>query len=159
MLIAAVINVRSLKVPNNLSLPATLAGWVVAGLVSAAVGIPSQGGGILPSLAAAGLGLFLLLPFYVARFLGAGCVKMQMAFGAWIGCALGLEPAAWLSGLATLAGGLLTLVVGIVAIMIARKRRQVDGNPVVRFGLFPAQVTLSLGSIACVAAAGLLGWI
>src|SRR5882672_809535 len=82
LLIAAVVYARSLIVPNRLSYPSILAGWLVAFAISASVEIPSAGGGIFPSLAATAVGFLLLIPFYKSGWLGAGCVKMQMAFGA-----------------------------------------------------------------------------
>src|SRR5687767_5915495 len=94
MLAAAIINAGTLLSPNLLSLPTIVAGWLVAVAISASNTIPSQGGGVIPSLAASAIGFFLLLPFYAKAGLGAGCVKMQAAFGAWVGCALGLPAAA-----------------------------------------------------------------
>jgi Flp pilus assembly protein protease CpaA len=108
MTIAAVINARTLKVPNRLTLPALAVGLVVAILVSGLGNVPSRGGGIVASFSGAGVGLALLLPFWLAGWLGGGCVKMQAAFGAWIGCALSPSHAALLVTLATVVGGLLT---------------------------------------------------
>src|SRR5262245_24035594 len=104
LLIAAVINARTLTVPNRLSLAAALAGWLWALATSALIGIPSRGGGIIPSLAASAAGLLLLIPFYKHGWLGGGCVKMQMAFGAWVGCAIGLPQALFVTAFATVAG-------------------------------------------------------
>src|SRR5713101_5269881 len=97
MLMAAIINARTLKVPNRLSIPATLTGWLVAIAVSCSIGVPSNGGGIFASLVSTVLGFVLLIPFYSAGWLGAGCVKMQMAYGAWVGGALSLPSAAWIT--------------------------------------------------------------
>jgi prepilin peptidase CpaA len=155
LLIAAVINARTLSVPNRLSLPATVAGWLLALLLSVSAGIPSQGGGILPSLAATAIGFLLLIPFYASGWLGAGCVKMQMAFGAWVGCALDFSAAAWVTGLATLMGGVITAI----GALIAARRSQGPEEAGSRFRFFPAQITLSLGSVCGVVAAGLLGWL
>ncbi len=152
MLIAAVYNARSLAVPNRLSLPAIVAGWLVALLVSAAVGIPSQSGGLPSSLVGTVIGFLLLAPFYVSGWLGAGCVKMQMAFGAWVGCALGFSAAARVTLFATLAGGLLTAISVLVTIAVQRWKAQEQASLRSRF--FPAQVTLSVGSVCGVIAAG-----
>jgi prepilin peptidase CpaA len=154
MAVAAAVNVRTLMVPNRLSLPAAIAGLVAALLVSCSVGLPSVGGGILASLAAATTGLLLLLPFYVMGGLGAGCVKMQAAFGAWVGCALAPVPAVLLVGLGTL-GGLLLTVVGALA---QRRAAEPEGPEDQRSRLFPAQVTLSLGTICAVAVLIVADW-
>jgi prepilin peptidase CpaA len=155
MLIAAIVNLRSLTVPNLLTLPALLAGWFAAFAITASAEIPSRGGGILPSLIASAVGFLLLIPFYNSVSLGAGCVKMQMAFGAWVGCAVGLPAAVWVMGLATIAGALLTAIAGLYA--VRRLRSNVGAG--VCTHLFPAQVTLSLGSVCGVVAAGLIGWV
>jgi Flp pilus assembly protein protease CpaA len=154
LLIAAVINVRSLTVPNRLSLPAILAGWLVAVAISASLAIPSQGGGLLSSLAATVVAFLLLVQFWSSGWLGAGCVKMQMAFGAWVGCAVDVSAAALVTSVATIAGGLLTAICAFIA--SRRLRTGAEADP--RLQLFPAQVTFSLGSIGGVLTAGWLEW-
>jgi hypothetical protein len=116
--------------------------------------IPSQGGGLLPSLVATGIGFGLLVLFYRSGWLGAGCVKMQMAFGACVGCALGLPAAAWVTGLATVVGILLTALGALITVGWRRAHEKTGSGP----HLFPAQITLSLGSVCGVVVAGLLGW-
>ena len=144
MAIAAVINARNLRVPNKLSIPALAAGWVAAILVSSDLGIPSQGGGFFSSLVAALIGFALLLPFYLTGWLGAGCIKMHTAFGAWIGCALPPSSAAMLMALCTLLGGGLS----IFGYAVKKQSLSYQETPDMRGRLFPAQVTLSLGAIA-----------
>jgi Flp pilus assembly protein protease CpaA len=155
LVIAAIINVRSLTVPNRLSLAAALAGWLTAIAIDASGAIPSQGGGLAPSLAAAAVGFLLLIPFYQRGWLGAGCVKMQMAFGAWVGCALGLPIAVLVTAIATLAGMLLTAVGASMAVV--RLRSQAEAGTWTY--LYAAQFDLSLGSVCGVIVAGLVGWI
>jgi Flp pilus assembly protein protease CpaA len=154
MVVAAAINARTLRVPNRLSLSATVGGWVVALLVSSSIGVPSQGGGIVASLAGSAVGFILLLPFYAPGLLGGGCVKMQIAFGAWVGCALPIVPAAGLTAFATLAGVLVTIIAPAPAILSAKVRRKQLSSP-----LFPAQVTMSLGSVGGMLVPFLIGWI
>jgi Flp pilus assembly protein protease CpaA len=155
LLIAAIVNLRSLMAPNWLSLPAILAGWLVAFAISASVEIPSRGGGILPSVGATAVAFLLLVPFYQSCGLGAGCVKMQMAFGARVGCAVGLPAAVLVTVFATIAGALFTAIGALYAVLQLRSREGVG----VCSHLFPAQVTLSLGSVCGAAAAGLKGWL
>jgi prepilin peptidase CpaA len=155
LLLAALINARSLAVPNRLSLSALVGGWLAAIAVSASVGGPTRGGGILPSVAATAVALLLLLPFYRSGWLGAGCVKMQMAFGAWVGCALNLPSAVLVTGLTTMIGELVT---ALAAASAAVRFRSADRGDAETF-LIPAQIPLSLGSLGGVITAGLLGWI
>jgi Flp pilus assembly protein protease CpaA len=155
LLLAALINARSLLVPNRLTFAAILAGWLLALAISAGIAIPSRGGGFLPSLAASAVGLLLLIPFYKSTGLGAGCVKMQMAFGAWVGCALDLSAAVRMTAFATVVGGLLTAVVVLICVGVLKLFEEGELSD----RQLPAQVTLSLGSIGGVIAAGWFGWI
>jgi len=94
MIVAAIINARTQRVPNGLSIGGILAGLLSAATVDAFHTRFAGAGSFTASLAAALTGFALLLPAYFIGGLGAGCLKMQMAFGAWIGCALPVSPAA-----------------------------------------------------------------
>ena len=158
LVLAAVINARTLMVPNRLSLPAAVGGWSIAFLVSGLQGIPSQGGGILASLVGTGIGFALLLPFYATGYLGAGCVKMQAAFGAWVGCTLSPAQTAQMVGLGTVVGALLSAALWLIMwrININRANRQDPDSHL--FRLVPAQVTLSVGSISAAVALVVMAW-
>src|SRR5262245_45329461 len=83
MIVAAVIDGWKLKVPNWLTFPLVLSGWLL-GLLHNFDLLPSTGtGGIGASLAGTALGFALLWPVYAIGGMGAGDVKMQMGFGAW----------------------------------------------------------------------------
>jgi prepilin peptidase CpaA len=96
LLASAVIDFWKLKVPNWLTFPMILSGWGYGALVSFdAVDTiypdGSMGGHFGASLALTGIGLALLLPVYAIGGMGAGDVKMQMGYGAWIGAHYGWE--------------------------------------------------------------------
>jgi prepilin peptidase CpaA len=96
MIVAAVIDGWKLKVPNWLTFPLVLSGWGLGlvhtfGLFTDATGH----GDILASLAGTALGFALLFPVYAVGGMGAGDVKMQMGFGAWIGAFYG----SWTEGM------------------------------------------------------------
>jgi prepilin peptidase CpaA len=78
LVVAAVIDGRSRRVPNWLTFPMALAGLVVAFVV----GGP---GALGTSAAGLALGLALLLPLYSIGGMGAGDVKLLAALGAWTG--------------------------------------------------------------------------
>src|SRR3954471_20168492 len=85
MIVAAVIDGWKLKVPNWLTFPLVFSGWGL-GLCHTYGLLANTGSGVLgPSLAATALGFILLFPVYAIGGMGAGDVKMQMGFGAWIG--------------------------------------------------------------------------
>jgi prepilin peptidase CpaA len=90
MVVAAVIDGWKLKVPNWLTFPLVLSGWGL-GLLHNFGLLPATGvGGIGASLAGTALGFALLFPVYAIGGMGAGDVKMQMGFGAWVGAFYGL---------------------------------------------------------------------
>jgi prepilin peptidase CpaA len=75
---AAIIDGRSLRVPNWLTVHFLFGGWIYA---------YSSGGGslLLWSIAGAAVGLLSLLPLYAIGGMGAGDVKLMAGVGAWIG--------------------------------------------------------------------------
>ena len=92
MIVAAVIDGWKLKVPNWLTLPLVLSGWVLGLLHNFDVLVGSTGaGGIGASLAGTLLGFVLLVPVYAIGGMGGGDVKMQMGFGAWVGAFYGFD--------------------------------------------------------------------
>ncbi len=93
MIVAAVIDGWKLKVPNWLTYPLILSGWSLGVLHSCGLLESTGSGGIGASLAATALGFLLLFPLYGIGGMGAGDVKMQMGFGAWIGSFYGLRAA------------------------------------------------------------------
>src|SRR5437868_11465934 len=123
MILAAVIDGWKLKVPNWLTFPLVLSGWGLGLLHSFGLLAGTGEGGIGASLAATALGFALLFPVYAIGGMGAGDVKMQMGFGAWVGAFYGfgaedkpgvLGVVFWAFCLAVLIGGVLAL--GMIAI-------------------------------------------
>jgi len=91
MIVAAVIDGWKLKVPNWLTFPLVLSGWAL-GLCHNLGWLEGTGsGGIGSSLAATALGFGLLFPLWLIGGMGAGDVKMQMGFGAWVGAFYGVN--------------------------------------------------------------------
>ncbi len=119
MIAAAVIDGWKLKVPNWLTFPLVLSGWLLGLLHNCHLLPDSTGsGGIGASLAGTALGFALLFPVYAIGGMGAGDVKMQMGFGAWIGAFYGfgtektpssLSIIFWAFCLAVIIGGVLAL--------------------------------------------------
>jgi len=74
---AAVIDGWKLKVPNWITFPLIIGGWVYS---TAYFGWPGLGW----SLVGTGVGLALLLPAYAIGGMGAGDVKLLAGVGAWV---------------------------------------------------------------------------
>ncbi len=107
--IAAVwFDVRERRIPNAL----TVSAFVIALVARSFFGLPALGSG----LAGAGLCFLLSLPFFLARGLGGGDVKLLTAFGAL----LGLERIAPALAVTALVGGLLAVVEMVRRRAIAR---------------------------------------
>jgi prepilin peptidase CpaA len=106
LVIAAAIDLWKLKVPNWLTYPMIISGWISA-LVT--VGWDGLWASFVLSL----FGLALLLPLYAIGGMGAGDVKMQAGFGSWVGAIYGLGAGFWivLYGfcLAAVIGGVIAL--------------------------------------------------
>ena len=114
MVVAAVIDGWKLKVPNWLTFPLILSGWLL-GLLHNLDLLPGTGvGGFGSALAGTALGFALLLPVYAIGGMGAGDVKMQMGFGAWVGAFFAVGEALsiifWAFCLAVVIGGFLALI-------------------------------------------------
>jgi prepilin peptidase CpaA len=90
MIVAAVIDGWKLKVPNWLTFPLILSGWALGGAHDLGWLSGTGEGGIGAALAGTALGFILLYPIHAIGGMGAGDVKMQMGFGAWVGAFYGL---------------------------------------------------------------------
>lgn len=86
VIVAAYVDGKELRVPNKLTYPMIIAGWIYS---SIAYGMAGDGWyvGLGWSLAGTAVGLATLLPAYSIGGMGAGDVKMMAGIGAWVYCA------------------------------------------------------------------------
>jgi prepilin peptidase CpaA len=121
--IAAVIDVRSRRIPNWVSGAALLVGVLVHAW---------QDGlnGVLLALTGAALGLAILLPLYVIKAMGAGDVKLLLGVGALVGPHLLVSIAVY----AAVAGGLMSAYV-----LVRRHRLLAFVNDIVVLRQAPAR--------------------
>ena len=99
MILAAFIDGWALKVPNWVTLPLILSGWLLGLMHDCGLSPDGGTGGLLRSIGGTALGFVLLFPMLAIRGVGEGDVKMQMGFGAWVAAFFG-------SGATTEAAGL-----------------------------------------------------
>ncbi len=86
VIVAAYIDGKELRVPNMLTIPMIIAGWIYSMIAYQLTG-DGWYVGLGWSLAGTAVGLATLLPAYSIGGMGAGDVKMMGAIGAWIYCA------------------------------------------------------------------------
>lgn len=93
MIACAVIDWWKLKVPNYLTFPLILTGWLLGLLHNFDVHLLGEAGhgGFGAAIASTFLGFGLLFPILAINGVGAGDVKMTMGFGSWIGAFFGFE--------------------------------------------------------------------
>jgi prepilin peptidase CpaA len=107
LLAAAVIDWRTMRIPNWLT-----AAGVLSGLAINASQTPSLAAGLALGAGGMAVGFALLLPLYLLRVMGAGDVKLMAAVGAFLG------------PLAVLKAALFVFVVGgLAAVAFAVSRR------------------------------------
>lgn len=99
---AAVLDVRSARIPNLLTFTGALLGLV-------AQATWADGAGLAWSALGAATGLAVFFPFFALGGMGGGDVKLMAALGAWIGWRDVLSAALY----AAVAGGVLAVVVSL----------------------------------------------
>jgi prepilin peptidase CpaA len=167
LVVAAVIDGLKLKVPNWITFPMVISGWIYSAMFSPFAGWE----GLMYSVTGTVVGLALLLPAYAIGGMGAGDVKLLAGIGAWM----------W--GTATLyAFAASAIVGGIIAVLMVVVRRgwskhqsqfwmicneilavkdpeklsAIAAERKPSMMLLPYGIPIAIGSIAYFAAAGLL---
>ena len=88
VIVAAVIDGMELRVPNRLTYPFIIAGWIYSffafGFASGSWNTWDASVGLGWSLWGTCVGLLCLLPFWCIGFMGSGDVKMMAGIGAWV---------------------------------------------------------------------------
>ena len=109
LIVAAVIDGLKLKVPNWITFPMIISGWIYSATLSPYAGWE----GLMYSVIGTVVGLALLLPLYAIGGMGAGDVKLLAGVGAWV----------W--GTSTLyAFAISAIVGGVIAVLMVVMRRK-----------------------------------
>jgi prepilin peptidase CpaA len=109
LILAAVIDGLKLKVPNWITFPMIISGWVYSATLAPIAGWE----GLMWSLLGTAVGLALLLPAYAIGGMGAGDVKLLAGIGAWC----------W-STTTLYAFAVSTIIGGMIAILMVVLRRK-----------------------------------
>jgi hypothetical protein len=97
------------------------------------------------------LALLIMWPIFRIYGLGAGCVKAQMPFAAWICAALPLLPALAFIAAATIAGLIVTFVYLRTGVVDLPDEGQISYA-------FPAQITMTVVAVAGVIACWMISY-
>lgn len=108
LIVAAVIDGRQLKVPNWITFPMIISGWVASGVLYGWAGL-------VASLMGTGIGLGLLLPAYAIGGMGAGDVKLLAGVGAWVG----FSQTFW----AFIVSAIIGAIIAVIMVVVSRKWR------------------------------------
>jgi prepilin peptidase CpaA len=103
LVVAALIDGYKLKVPNWITFPMILSGWIYGAVVGGWLGLGT-------SLMGTVVGLALLLPAYAIGGMGAGDVKLLAGVGAWMGA----RDTFWAFAVSAVVGGLIALAMVLV---------------------------------------------
>jgi prepilin peptidase CpaA len=164
LVVAAVIDGWKLRVPNWITFPMILSGWMASAALFGWVGL---GCSLLGS--AAGLGL--LLPLYAIGGMGAGDVKLLAGVGAWVG----LSQILWAFVVSAMVGALIAILMVVwnrkwrhhqrqflhilTEIMIIRDPNQLSAIAAERKSrmmLLPYGIPIAIGTIGYFAYLGML---
>lgn len=126
MIVGAIIDGWKFKVPNKLTFPLILSGWLLGAVYTFTgapevlyVPTPDDSNRLLASLMLTGVAFLLLGPVYLINYMGAGDVKLLMGLGAWIGAIYGRTQGTWFFFYAYCCGVLLG---GVLAILMMLPR-------------------------------------
>lgn len=115
VIVAAVIDGFELRVPNRLTYPFIIAGWIYSffafGFADGSWNTVHAGIGLSWSLWGTCVGLMCLLPFWWIGFMGSGDVKMMAGIGAWV---FG-EHTMWAFGITVVVGAILAVAMMLLS--------------------------------------------
>jgi prepilin peptidase CpaA len=170
LIVAAVIDGIQLKVPNWITFPMIISGWVYSTIAFAVDG-QAWYVGLAWSLAGTALGLALLMPPYAIGGMGAGDVKLLAGVGAWVHCSntmmafcvsviigglIAVGQIAWKRGFRKHFGQMLYITNEIVAVKNPETLAQIAAQRKSSMCLLPYGIPICIGTIAYFAWMGLL---
>jgi len=164
LIVAAVIDGLKLKVPNWITFPMILSGWVFNSAFSPYT--EWWGEGLWFSLIGTAVGLGLLLPAYAIGGMGAGDVKLLAGVGAWmggtvtfyafaasalVGGVIAIGMILWTKSWAKHKAQFFGIANEIITIKDPEKLSEIAAERKPRMFLLPYGIPIAIGSIACFA--------
>jgi prepilin peptidase CpaA len=164
---AAVIDGLKLKVPNWITFPMIISGWLYSALLSPYPGWE----GLFLSIVGTAVGLGLLLPAYAIGGMGAGDVKLLAGVGAWmwgtvtfyaftvsaiVGGVIAIGMVLWRKSWNKHKNQFWSIVNEIVTVKDPEKLSEIAAERKPRMFLLPYGIPIAIGSIAYFAWSGML---
>ena len=154
LIVGTIMDLKTGKIYNKYTYSAALLALLLATAKAIGVPVPIRGG-LESCLGTAAIAFGLLFLFWIFSGIGGGTVKLQMAFGAWLGCAVDLRYG-WRLAVASFAAiGVTWLVMlGFVYLIRFKIRGRASWAPTVSGGLI-----LCIGNAIGIAVSDALGWV
>ena len=167
LVVAAIIDGLKLKVPNWITFPMIISGWVYSATLSHYPGWE----GFWLSIIGTAVGLGLLLPAYAIGGMGAGDVKLLAGVGAWlwgtvtfyaftvsalVGGVIAIGMVIWTKSWTKHKNQFWSIVNEIVTVKDPEKLAEIAAERKPRMFLLPYGIPIAIGSIAYFAWAGML---
>lgn len=168
LVVAAVIDGLQLKVPNWITFPMIVSGWIYSTAFSPYAGWE----GLWLSLIGTAVGLALLLPPYAVGGMGAGDVKLLAGVGAWmwgtntlyafavtalVGGVIAILMVLWAGAWQKHKNQFWSILNEIATVKDPEKLSEIAAERKPRMFLLPYGIPIAIGSIAYFACTGMLG--
>jgi prepilin peptidase CpaA len=168
LVVAAVIDGLQLKVPNWITFPMIVSGWIYSTAFSPYAGWE----GLWLSLIGTAVGLALLLPPYAVGGMGAGDVKLLAGVGAWmwgtntlyafavtalVGGVIAIFMVLWAGAWQKHKNQFWSILNEIATVKDPEKLSEIAAERKPRMFLLPYGIPIAIGSIAYFACTGMLG--
>lgn len=168
LVVAAVIDGMKLKVPNWITFPMIISGWVYSATLSPFAGWE----GLWLSLIGTAVGLALLMPAYAVGGMGAGDVKLLAGVGAWMwgtttlyafavsalfGGVIAVAMVLWAGAWQKHKNQFWSILNEIVTVKDPEKLSEIAAERKPRMFLLPYGIPIAIGSIVYFAFSGMLG--
>ena len=149
LVIAGFYEIKTYRVPNALTLAAIFSAFAFS--LVASFFSPDRAGGLLTTFVGMMIGGAVFIPFYAKGVLGAGCVKAQAAFGAWIGAGMSIAACCKVVLIATVVAAAVATVIYYLVVQWRKQERDVEFP-----SLIHGQLPLSIGTIIGVVVSALV---
>jgi prepilin signal peptidase PulO-like enzyme (type II secretory pathway) len=154
LIAGAIMDLKTGKIYNKYTYPAALLALILATAKSIGLPVPIWGG-LESCLGTAAIASGLVFLSYILAVAGGGTVKLQMAFGAWLGCAVDLRYG-WRLAVASFVAISITWLFILGAAYLIRRKIQGETSRAVSVS---GGLILCIGNAIGIAVSDAMGWV